>query len=347
MDLSAADVELLLATVAEIHEPGTLADLRGRALRAVTALVAADSTTWNEIDLATGARVVQSWPDIPTDHLLDAFNAHLHEHPVIRHHGRTGDGRPWAVSDFVGQADFRASLLYREVFAPLGVEDQMSFVLPDPDILLGIACNGGWAAFGERDRTLLNLTRPHLVQARRDAIAYDRTRWYLETVDDLLERDGEGLLLVDARHRVEYVTPNAAVIVRHWFGVTDLHALPAPLAAWLVPGDGASPGDEPFLVDDDRQRLRARRLPGPDRTTTAILLRESGLHPRDRARLQALGLTPRQAEILHLVAEGLSNAAIALRLHLSQRTVEQHVHAALNKLGATNRTQAARLLREH
>jgi predicted ATPase/DNA-binding CsgD family transcriptional regulator len=56
---------------------------------------------------------------------------------------------------------------------------------------------------------------------------------------------------------------------------------------------------------------------------------------------QAGPLSPRETQIGLLVAEGLSNAAIAGRLHLSTRTVENHVLHILNKLGAANRTQIA------
>lgn len=53
-------------------------------------------------------------------------------------------------------------------------------------------------------------------------------------------------------------------------------------------------------------------------------------------------LTPRETEILGLVAQGLTNQAIAERLLLSERTVRTHVSNILAKLNLTNRTQAAR-----
>jgi DNA-binding CsgD family transcriptional regulator len=53
------------------------------------------------------------------------------------------------------------------------------------------------------------------------------------------------------------------------------------------------------------------------------------------------GLTHRQSQILALIAEGLSNAEIAARLFLSQRTVDHHVSAVLAKLGVPNRAAAA------
>lgn len=53
----------------------------------------------------------------------------------------------------------------------------------------------------------------------------------------------------------------------------------------------------------------------------------------------------RQRVILDLLAEGLTNAQIAKRLHLAESTVKQHLRAAYKLLGVENRTQAARLVR--
>ena len=53
------------------------------------------------------------------------------------------------------------------------------------------------------------------------------------------------------------------------------------------------------------------------------------------------GLSPREVEIAGLVASGLTNKAIAARLHLSVRTVESHVRHSLQKLALENRTQLA------
>ena len=51
-------------------------------------------------------------------------------------------------------------------------------------------------------------------------------------------------------------------------------------------------------------------------------------------------LTPREMEVLQLVAEGLPNKQIATRLGISDHTVKFHVDAILGKLGAHSRTEA-------
>ena len=51
-------------------------------------------------------------------------------------------------------------------------------------------------------------------------------------------------------------------------------------------------------------------------------------------RLARLGVTPREADVLLLVAEGLPNKEIAAQLLLSARTVEKHVESLLRKTGA-------------
>ena len=58
-------------------------------------------------------------------------------------------------------------------------------------------------------------------------------------------------------------------------------------------------------------------------------------------------LTLREKQILALAGQGLSNAAIGEKLHLSIHTIKSHVHNALRKLGASNRAHGASLVLAH
>ena len=59
----------------------------------------------------------------------------------------------------------------------------------------------------------------------------------------------------------------------------------------------------------------------------------------DDERTRLLG--KREADVARLVADGLSNKQIGMRLFISERTVESHVRSVLNKLGFSSRSQIA------
>jgi DNA-binding NarL/FixJ family response regulator len=77
-------------------------------------------------------------------------------------------------------------------------------------------------------------------------------------------------------------------------------------------------------------------------TVTRRLIGEfARLRPRTEPALSRLSaLTPRETEVLRLVAQGLSNPEIATRLVVSDQTVKSHVSRLLAKLGLRDRTQA-------
>ena len=67
--------------------------------------------------------------------------------------------------------------------------------------------------------------------------------------------------------------------------------------------------------------------------------------PNERQQ-EGLGITPRELEVLGLIAQGMSNSEIAGKLFVSENTVKTHCSRVFDKLGAKRRTQAVQLGKE-
>jgi two-component system, NarL family, response regulator LiaR len=143
-----------------------------------------------------------------------------------------------------------------------------------------------------------------------------------------------GLDGVAAIERLRERGSNARVIVLTSFLDDDkvLPAVRAGAAGYLL--KDAEPGE---LVRAIRAVDGGEALLHP--AVTARVLRELA-DDGERARRHAL-LTPREREVLALVARGRSNKAIALHLGVADKTVKTHVGNILSKLGLADRTQAA------
>jgi DNA-binding NarL/FixJ family response regulator len=84
-----------------------------------------------------------------------------------------------------------------------------------------------------------------------------------------------------------------------------------------------------------------------ERLVTAVLSRPPAAAPSGPAARPPDGLTAREAEVLALLAAGLSNAEIARRLYVSNATVKTHVNRIFAKTGARDRAQAVRYAYQH
>ena len=90
-----------------------------------------------------------------------------------------------------------------------------------------------------------------------------------------------------------------------------------------------------------RERVVVREVPVPVEVPVAVPA--GGPFVRDAARVEALGLTPRELEILELIAQGLSTREMAERVGVSENTVKTHASRVFDKLGARRRTQAVQI----
>jgi len=144
-----------------------------------------------------------------------------------------------------------------------------------------------------------------------------------------------GLNGVEATRQIKQVSPRSQVIVLTSYH-EDEHILPAVRAGALS-----------YLLKEA----------GPDELLAAVQKAARGettIHPRVAAKMMRTlqgaeakdenpfdDLSKRELEVLRLIAEGLSNAAIGEALFISEKTVKSHVGNILSKLHLADRTQAA------
>jgi two-component system, NarL family, response regulator LiaR len=88
-----------------------------------------------------------------------------------------------------------------------------------------------------------------------------------------------------------------------------------------------------------RETVVVREVLVPSKAPTPVASNAAPFAP-NTVRLQTLGITPRELEILTLIARGFSNREIATQLFVSENTVKTHCARTFDKLGAARRTQA-------
>jgi len=97
------------------------------------------------------------------------------------------------------------------------------------------------------------------------------------------------------------------------------------------------------VVGETRTLAEARNLPIAADAWLVVAPSTGTSYGGDEGELEGReSLTPRELEVLELLAQGLPNKAIAAKLGISDQTVKFHVAAICGKLGAANRTDAAR-----
>jgi DNA-binding CsgD family transcriptional regulator len=141
-------------------------------LRALREAVPAEWCALNELPADLPRTVSITEPQVPGE-MHVAFARYGAENPLVRHFIETGEGRAMRFSDLVTRRELHRLDVYREVYRPLGVEYQIAFTLPaSAHQLLGISLSRATRDFSAAERDLLNLLRPYLIQAHRNALAH-------------------------------------------------------------------------------------------------------------------------------------------------------------------------------
>jgi len=212
---------------------------------------------------------------------------------------------------------FETSALFQEVFRPYGLHEhcQLRVLLCDGPTLLA------WFGLLQRDKPTLAQRRALTALVPKLQRRLVRERWLRDGglvhagLEVALERIGSSAFVLDHRGRVAYANSPGRELL-----ATD-RSVPTTLVA-AVQGQLAARQVE-------LTRLHERVALG----WLAVLAPPSHVDSRVVALVSRCKLTQRQADVLALVARGMTNASISVTLGISVRTVELHVTAIFDKVG--------------
>ena len=328
--LSERDAAALLEVTAELASLDDAQTFPPAFLALVARLLDNDNACYCELDRRNRRVILESsWCDgVDEVYVDDVLEEHewdlLATHPVCSRRLSSGDWTtPHTISDYLTRREFHRLPLWNELYRSLGIEYWLDMGLPmrhgHSRVFISVDDTHD---FGEREKLLLELLEPHLERRAREVEA---TAAAVEALASVTEAGDEarGVVLATARGTIEFASPRSRELLHRYFGVTN-GSLPAALRSGTVVS----------RVPDGRLTVRTARVDG----LVVLLLGEDDLRVER--------LTPRQREILALVAEGLTDPQIGERLGIAPATVNKHLESVYERLDVHNRTAAAVVFRD-
>jgi|GEM_PF-1243920 len=327
-------------------------------LKGVHQLIPSEHLAYNEINNKTNDTYCIMHPFVPEAIInIPSLKQHFAEHPVLEHHRKCRDLHTRKITDFLSQCQFRTLGIYQDFYHGIDTEYQLAiFLTADYSrVAIGVAVNRKNSDFTERDRTIAELLRPHLVQARQNALAFANLISHKKSGNEASEQINTALISTDQDGKILLGSNRSSLMLNRYFPSFTLlsRRLPAPLYLWMHDCQNrlkaSNISDQPlptFAQQISRTQLVANFYPAKE-NVCRIVLHEVNCGKESPFRTEH-PLTPRESEIMQWVVDGKTNAEIGLFLGLSSRTIEKHLEHILAKLKVPSRGAAIReFLKSH
>ena len=347
--LRSSDRKQLLAVIRECYALRSfdcIEQFANQLLDALHQLFPAGHIVYNEMNPEKQESYnIVSLADIATPTVFQRWVEHMREHPMFAYVAGTGGPHAAGISDFWSQSQLHNSGLYRGFFRHYEVEDSICVNISSKfPLVIGVSWQRD-RVFTERERLMADLIRPHIVQARQNAHLVCKMQKRLQIIEDGMECASQGMIHCDADGGVQMMTAQARRWMNQYFGVAKNldRQLPAKLLGWVLEQDAQLSRDnlprarQSLTVPRKDHVLTIRLL---SEAHTKLLLLEEKVVERAGNALEGFGLSPRESEVLALVAQGRMNSEIALILGTSPLTVKKHVEHIFQKLKVNSRTAA-------
>jgi len=163
-----------LSLVGDVYAMLEIEEFRAGLLGALRHALPSDWVSLNEVGSDPEAIFAIVEPELE-DRWLQVWRAHALENPLVERFGRTRDGRALRFSDVISSDELHALALYRNFYAHIGLEHQIAFTLPARSgVIIGVALSRRERDYTDAERELLEIARPHLIQAYNNALRHSR-----------------------------------------------------------------------------------------------------------------------------------------------------------------------------
>lgn len=348
-DLTSRDLKALANFLLKLYATDSRDTYIRALLTGIKSLVPCSYTSYNEIDLPSRQTFYKSYgaDEAMYQSIQPAFKAYLHQHPWGQRVLISPDYGVRTISDFLSDHEFRTLDLYQEYYRPLGISRQLGVSLSvPPRLFIPIMINRDGLDYCARERQILDVLRPHLTQGFHNAHAWERMTERRSSVQRLFQTLNKALIETDRYGKILWTSPGAdKFFLRHRLWSPNLSPyLPSPLLDWLL--NIVRQREPQSLLSTPAKPLRLRTAWGILIVHLVASDKRVRLLLEDRSRVLSSNgelesqLSPREQEVLKILATGKSNDQIARLLGISRRTVQKHLERIYARLGVENRTAA-------
>jgi DNA-binding CsgD family transcriptional regulator len=338
------------AIAAENGEPQSFVR---HALDELALLLGSDLTTLSLCDLERQTRTVISRPgEALSERERATFDRHFREHPLVRFHSTHPHGPTQRITDCLSLRAFRDSAVFAEYYRAIRINHVMALPLRiDDRTVVSVVFNRRAANFADSERALVDILRSPLAALYRGMLARETARLGQASLDRIAAGAGWYRTRVTGEGRLSDLSAESAAMLRHFFRDVPTGGrgeAPEPLRQWLRRRrrnwglDWLHPDDcAPFVVARGAWKLTVHFVADPLSPENGELVMRRQRAVVAAPDLAGLGLTPREAEVLAILAAGKTNGEIATLLDISPRTVQKHLEHLFQKLGVETRIAAA------
>jgi DNA-binding NarL/FixJ family response regulator len=271
---------------------------------------------------------------------IEIFAQYMHENPLVAAFLYEHRREILKITDLISPEKFQRTNVFNEFYQRVNVGNQLVAPLPiSNELFMSCSINTSKEDFSERDKSALTLLAPHLINAVRNAFAYER-------LNSALETENCGIVAINAKGKPLFVSRFARRLFKKYFAEEkrEMDSLPETLRAWIKQIDLTVKKNEfnlppqPFKVANRNGELTIRFVYNTvTRERTLMFEEKRFVSPK---MLEHFHITKREAEILFLITQGKTDSVIATLCGISLRTVQKHVENIYIKLGVETRTAA-------